>query len=293
MGLVRRGGEALGVALALAVPADSFRDFRAVAGGRADDVGLRAEDRAALRVDTDTDAFGVLLVADFAFAMADFFVATAFFAVFLPALTFLLAAVEVFTAGFFALAEDCVFVATRLLAAFLATGAFFIAMVLAVVGFLAATAFFAVVLLALTFLLAAVDVFTAGFFALAEDSVFVATRLLAAFLATGVFFFATVFAAPTLPAGDFARAAGFFGDEPAAFFAAAFFAVAEALLAAVFFLAVLLVAAFFFAGVFVVALRVAMTCSLGAYSGLRSSWLLVPEVSGCSLEHLRTSDAIV
>jgi hypothetical protein len=228
MGLVRRGEEALGVALA--VTAGFFGDFRAGVDGRADDAGVRVEDRVALPVDTETDAFGILLVADFAFAVDDVFVATVFFAAVLPALTFLLAEAVVFVAGFLALAED---------------------------------------------------------------SVFVATPLLAAFLATGVFFFATVFAAPTLPAGVFARAAGFFGDEPAAFFAAAFFAVADALLAAVFFVAVLLAAVFFFAGVFVFALRVAMTCSLGANAGLRSIGLRVPEVSGCSLEHPRTSHAIV
>jgi hypothetical protein len=198
MGLVRRGEEAFGLALDLAASADFRRGFPAGADGRADDAVLPATAGVALPPDTATDAFGILLVADFAFAVDNVLVATVFFAAVLPALTFLLAEAVVFAAGFLALAED---------------------------------------------------------------SVFVATRLLAAFLATGVFFFATVFAAPTLPAGDFARVAGFFEDEPEAFLAAAFFAVAGALLAAVFFVAVLLAAVFFFAAVFVFALRVAMTCS--------------------------------
>jgi hypothetical protein len=119
--------------------------------------------------------------------------------------------------------------------------------------------------------------------------------LLVAFFATGVFF-AAVFADASLRAGDVERADGFFDDELPAFFAAAFFAVFAAVAALpepVFFDADLLVAVFFFAGVFFFAVRVAMTYSLGANAGLRSSGLVVREISESSVEHLGISDDIV
>jgi hypothetical protein len=122
--------------------------------------------------------------------------------------------------------------------------------------------FFRVVLTALAFLPAAADVFAAVLTDLAGD---------AAFFATVVFFFVTVFTGVTLPAAAFDCAGGFVADELPAFFAGAFLAVlpvGAALMAVVFFVVVLPTAAFFFAGAFAIALRVAMECSLGANAKL-------------------------
>jgi hypothetical protein len=163
-------------------------------------------------------------------------------------------------------------------------------------GFLVAAAFFGAALRALVFL-ALTDVLALDFAGFVDVTFFLATALLAAFFATGVLFFAAVFAGASLRAGDGVRADGFFDDEePAAFFAAGFFAAfaaAAVLPEPVFFTAALLAAVFFFAGVFFFAVRVAMTYSLIAYAGLRSSGLVVPEISGCSVERPGTSDAIV